>query len=75
MFVYFMLFLYTLREGKGNSCLDSHTSLIGGRTEADPALLANYVLALLKNNKPKKELQKLCVDKLYDFLGDGTFQY
>jgi RNA-binding protein 26 len=49
--------------------------LIGGRTEADPALLANYVLALLKNNKPKKELQKLCVDKLYDFLGDGTFQY
>lgn len=41
-------------------------------TEADPALLANYVLALLKNNKPKKELQKLCVDKLYDFLGDGT---
>ncbi|KAH9325694.1 hypothetical protein KI387_005872, partial [Taxus chinensis] len=41
-------------------------------TEADPTLLANYVVALLKNNKPKKELQKLCVDQLYDFLGDGT---
>ncbi|CAM6095719.1 unnamed protein product [Calypogeia fissa] len=41
-------------------------------TEADPSLLANYVAALLKNNKPKKELQKLCVDQLYDFLGDGT---
>ncbi|XP_057872633.2 zinc finger CCCH domain-containing protein 27 [Cryptomeria japonica] len=41
-------------------------------TEADPALLANYIVALLKNNKPKKELQKLCVDKLYDFLGDET---
>lgn len=41
-------------------------------TEADPALLANYIIALLKNNKPKKELQKLCVDKLYDFLGNET---
>ncbi|KAL2624203.1 hypothetical protein R1flu_008448 [Riccia fluitans] len=41
-------------------------------TEADPSLLANYVAALLRNNKPKKELQKLCTDQLYDFLGDGT---
>ncbi|KAL3686559.1 hypothetical protein R1sor_009133 [Riccia sorocarpa] len=41
-------------------------------TEADPSLLANYVAALLRNNKPKKELQKLCIDQLYDFLGDGT---
>ncbi|KAJ7521610.1 hypothetical protein O6H91_19G061200 [Diphasiastrum complanatum] len=41
-------------------------------TEADPVLLANYVAALLKNNKPKKELQKLCSEQLYDFLGDGT---
>ncbi|KAJ7534024.1 hypothetical protein O6H91_13G075900 [Diphasiastrum complanatum] len=41
-------------------------------TEADPILLANYVAALLKNNKPKKELQKLCNEQLHDFLGDGT---
>ncbi|EFJ38181.1 hypothetical protein SELMODRAFT_437689 [Selaginella moellendorffii] len=44
-------------------------------TAADPALLANYVAALLKNNKPKPELQTLCVDKLFDFLGDGTKQF
>lgn len=41
------------------------------RTKADPNLLAKYVAALLKNNKPKKELETLCVDKLFDFLGDG----
>lgn len=43
------------------------------RTEADPTLLADYVAALLKNNKPKKELETLCVDQLYDFLGEGQF--
>lgn len=43
------------------------------RTEADPTLLADYVAVLLKNNKSKKELQTLCVDQLYDFLGEGQF--
>lgn len=41
-------------------------------TKADPNLLAKYVAALLKNNKPKKELETLCVDKLFDFLGDES---
>jgi hypothetical protein len=44
---------------------------LGYRTEADPTLLADYVAALLKNDKSKKELQKLCIDQLYDFLGEG----
>ena len=43
------------------------------RTEADPTLLADYVAASLKNNKSRKELQTLCVDQLYDFLGEGPF--
>jgi hypothetical protein len=43
------------------------------RTEADPTLLADYVAALLKNHKSRKELQTLCVDQLYDFLGEGQF--
>jgi hypothetical protein len=38
-------------------------------------LLADYVVALLKNNRPKKELQKLCIDQLYDFLGEGKAFY
>lgn len=41
-------------------------------TEADPALVANYVVALLKNNKPEEELQKICVTQLHEFLGDNT---
>ncbi|MCO5610861.1 hypothetical protein L7F22_065103 [Adiantum nelumboides] len=40
------------------------------RTEADPNLLARYITALLKNNKPKKELEAFCIEKLIDFLGD-----
>ncbi|MCO5553347.1 hypothetical protein L7F22_006868 [Adiantum nelumboides] len=39
-------------------------------TEADPNLLARYITALLKNNKPKKELETFCTEKLIDFLGD-----
>eukprot|EP01018_Ginkgo_biloba_P039146 Gb_08836 [translate_table: standard] len=41
-------------------------------SEADPTLVAKYIIALLKNNKPKEELQKICIDQLHDFLGDGT---
>ncbi|KAF8399749.1 hypothetical protein HHK36_015620 [Tetracentron sinense] len=41
-------------------------------TEADPVLLANYVAALLKKDKPTKELQKLCAENLVEFLGQGT---
>lgn len=41
------------------------------RTEADPNILAKYVWALLRNNKPKKELEEFCAEKLVDFLGEG----
>lgn len=42
------------------------------RTEADPVILAKYVVALLKKDKPSKELQNLCTDNLVEFLGNGT---
>eukprot|EP00897_Mesotaenium_endlicherianum_P007083 jgi/Mesen1/6402/ME000329S05563 len=41
-------------------------------SEADPSLLASYVAALLKNNKPRDELQLLCIEQLQDFLADET---
>ncbi|MCO5556810.1 hypothetical protein L7F22_010363 [Adiantum nelumboides] len=41
-------------------------------TEADPNILAKYVWALLKNNKPKAELQAFCTEKLVDFLGEDS---
>ncbi|XP_039127803.1 probable beta-1,3-galactosyltransferase 12 isoform X2 [Dioscorea cayenensis subsp. rotundata] len=43
------------------------------RTKADPVILAEYVVALLRNDKPKKELQKLCADSLVEFLGPSMF--
>ncbi|XP_073396925.1 zinc finger CCCH domain-containing protein 27 isoform X1 [Physcomitrium patens] len=39
-------------------------------TDADPTLLSDYVAALLKKSKPKKELHTLCVNQLYDILGE-----
>ncbi|KAK1298002.1 Zinc finger CCCH domain-containing protein 27 [Acorus calamus] len=45
---------------------------LGPLTEADPVILAEYVTALLKKDKPMKELQKLCIENLVDFLGQGT---
>ena len=50
---------------------DVFSPLCGNRTEADPAILAKYVVALLKKDKPLKELQKLCTDNLVEFLGNG----
>ncbi|KAJ4973104.1 hypothetical protein NE237_006278 [Protea cynaroides] len=41
-------------------------------TEADPVILAEYVAALLKEDRPIKELQKLCAENLVEFLGQGT---
>jgi hypothetical protein len=53
------------------SIYDPFKKILQPLTKVDLALLANYVLALLKNNKLEKELQKLYINKLYDFLGDG----
>uniref|UniRef100_A0A8C1YGT0 RNA binding motif protein 27 n=1 Tax=Cyprinus carpio TaxID=7962 RepID=A0A8C1YGT0_CYPCA len=39
--------------------------------EADPSALANYVVALVKKDKPEKELRALCADQLDVFLQKG----
>lgn len=38
--------------------------------DADPDVLAQYVLALLKNNKPSSKLQVSVNEQLEDFLKD-----
>ncbi|XP_036380595.1 RNA-binding protein 26-like [Megalops cyprinoides] len=40
--------------------------------EADPAALANYVVALVKKEKPEKDLKVLCADQLDVFLQKET---
>ncbi|MCI4386271.1 hypothetical protein PGIGA_G00060350 [Pangasianodon gigas] len=36
--------------------------------DADPSALANYVVALVKKDKPEKDLRALCADQLDVFL-------
>uniref|UniRef100_A0A8C5C4Y5 RNA binding motif protein 27 n=1 Tax=Gadus morhua TaxID=8049 RepID=A0A8C5C4Y5_GADMO len=40
--------------------------------EADPSALANYVVALVKKDKPEKDLKALCADQLDVFLQKET---
>ncbi|XP_060911156.1 RNA-binding protein 27 isoform X1 [Labrus mixtus] len=40
--------------------------------DADPSALANYVVALVKKDKPEKELKALCADQLDVFLQKDT---
>uniref|UniRef100_A0A671KSF5 RNA-binding protein 27-like n=1 Tax=Sinocyclocheilus anshuiensis TaxID=1608454 RepID=A0A671KSF5_9TELE len=40
--------------------------------DADPSALANYVVALVKKDKPEKELRALCADQLDVFLQKDT---
>lgn len=42
------------------------------RCDADPSALANYVVALVKKDKPEKELRALCADQLDVFLQKGN---
>lgn len=39
--------------------------------DADPSALANYVVALVKKDKPEKDLKALCADQLEVFLQKG----
>ncbi|TRZ11881.1 hypothetical protein HGM15179_015231 [Zosterops borbonicus] len=39
--------------------------------DADPSALANYVVALVKKDKPEKELKAFCADQLDVFLQKG----
>ncbi|KAI2651028.1 RNA-binding protein 27 [Labeo rohita] len=42
------------------------------KCDADPSALANYVVALVKKDKPEKELRALCADQLDVFLQKET---
>uniref|UniRef100_A0A8D3D9R0 RNA binding motif protein 27 n=1 Tax=Scophthalmus maximus TaxID=52904 RepID=A0A8D3D9R0_SCOMX len=44
------------------------------RCDADPSALANYVVALVKKDKPEKELKALCADQLDVFLQKVGFK-
>lgn len=39
--------------------------------DADPLVLAEYALALLKHDLPLEELREVCMNQLKDFLGEG----
>ncbi|KAG0372884.1 hypothetical protein BGX24_012449 [Mortierella sp. AD032] len=41
-------------------------------SDADPAMLADYIIALLKHDKENEELKELCVSQLEDFLQQET---
>ena len=41
-------------------------------TMADPETLAEYVIALLKNDKDYDSLVAFCIDQLMDFLKENT---
>lgn len=38
------------------------------RSDADPGALADYIIALLKHEKPPAELKTFCISQLEDFL-------
>lgn len=43
------------------------------RSDADPDVLADYVLALLRHDGDINDVRKLCEDEIPDFLKEGTF--
>ncbi|KAG0306294.1 hypothetical protein BGZ97_000799, partial [Linnemannia gamsii] len=44
-------------------------------SDADPAMLADYIIALLKHDKENDELKELCVSQLDDFLQQETVPF
>lgn len=66
--------LWSLARGNLPPADVLHTCLIRvSRTEADPELLASYVIALLKHDKPRDELRRKVTEELEAFLKGGTF--
>jgi hypothetical protein len=45
----------------------------GNRSDADPDVLADYVLALLRHDGDINDVRKLCEEEIPDFLKEGTF--
>ncbi|SDA02502.1 BZ3501_MvSof-1269-A2-R1_Chr12-3g03646 [Microbotryum saponariae] len=62
---WFSVVLYGARELIGQ-LLDANSS------DADPHVLAEYVLALLKHGAPFEQLKKHCASQLQEFLGPQT---
>ncbi|PKA56706.1 Zinc finger CCCH domain-containing protein 27 [Apostasia shenzhenica] len=58
-----------------NALAEYLASNLKALTEADPKILADYVLALLKNDMPAEELQKLCAERLEVFLGHSSIPF
>lgn len=58
--------------GFGRPSTESGIVLSLNRCDADPSALANYVVALVKKDKPEKELKAFCADQLDVFLQKGT---
>nr|XP_023698175.1 RNA-binding protein 27 isoform X2 [Paramormyrops kingsleyae] len=62
---------YTHRNG-----INHHRGFFGHsqspECDADPSALANYVVALVKKDKPEKDLKALCADQLDVFLQKET---
>nr|XP_047913281.1 RNA-binding protein 27 isoform X3 [Anser cygnoides] len=56
----------------GHSSAESRMVLSPRRCDADPSALANYVVALVKKDKPEKELKAFCADQLDVFLQKET---
>ncbi|KAF9913676.1 hypothetical protein BX616_009752 [Lobosporangium transversale] len=44
-------------------------------SDADPSMLADYIIALLKHDKNNAELQALCISQLEDFLTNETERF
>ncbi|GAA5934485.1 uncharacterized protein JCM15063_004589 [Sporobolomyces koalae] len=44
-------------------------------TDAEPATLADYVLALLQRDETPQELERICVESLGDFLAEHTEKF
>lgn len=58
--------------GFWHTSAESRMVLSLNRCDADPSALANYVVALVKKDKPEKELKAFCADQLDVFLQKGT---
>jgi hypothetical protein len=41
--------------------------------DTDVQMLADYIVALLKHDKPPAELKAVCLEQLADFLGPSMF--
>jgi hypothetical protein len=48
-----------------------HIHCTSSRCDADPGVLADYVIALLKHDQSDEELRSTCVMQLEDFLKEG----